>query len=105
MYANNCLTGMGPGTSMSFSLRIVALLYGRPKADEISKGLVYEFSTVDKNKQKKVKRHIPKFVREKGVGKHSKEDIMSFEEETVPPEEDNVGTGFDHVDAFIIKDK
>ena len=95
---------MGPGTSMSFSLRIVGILYGRPKADEISKGLVHEFTTVDKNKPKRVRRQAPKFIHEKGVG-NSKTDLKSFDEETVPPKDDIIGTGFDPVEAISIKGK
>ena len=32
IYSNNCLTSMGPGTTIPFSLRLVELLYSKKKA-------------------------------------------------------------------------
>jgi 4-methyl-5(b-hydroxyethyl)-thiazole monophosphate biosynthesis len=37
----NTITSQGPATTMAFSLKLVELLYGRQKADEIAQGLLY----------------------------------------------------------------
>lgn len=37
----NTITSQGPATTMAFSLKLVEVLYGRQKADEIAQGLLY----------------------------------------------------------------
>lgn len=39
--SNKCITSKGPGTAMEFSLKLIEVLYGNDKADEISRLLVY----------------------------------------------------------------
>lgn len=36
----NVITSQGPGTSLQFALKIVEVLYGRPKAEELAKQLI-----------------------------------------------------------------
>lgn len=38
----NITTGRGMGTAIAFSLRLVAILYGEEKAQEVKKAIVYE---------------------------------------------------------------
>ena len=38
----NITTGRGMGTAIAFGLRLVAILYGEEKAQEVKKAIVYE---------------------------------------------------------------
>jgi 4-methyl-5(b-hydroxyethyl)-thiazole monophosphate biosynthesis len=38
--AGNCVTSRGPGTALEFALKLVELLYGERKAEEISHAMV-----------------------------------------------------------------
>lgn len=38
----NCVTSRGPGTALEFALKLVELLYGEQKADEIARSMVKE---------------------------------------------------------------
>lgn len=36
----NCVTSRGPGTALEFSIKLIELLYGKEKANEVAKGLL-----------------------------------------------------------------
>jgi len=36
----NCITSQGPGTALEFSLKLIELLFGRQKSDELAKAMV-----------------------------------------------------------------
>ena len=42
VYSNKCLTSLGPGTSIEFTLRLVELMYDKQTAKEIADGLIYK---------------------------------------------------------------